>query len=250
MSSGAGQGGIRRLASERGEIRWILTRKKVKNVNLRVKPDGIVRVSAGTEISIGFIEDFIREKTDFIFSALEGFAKRSEAPGLPKSGNVYQSGDTLRYFGKNYTLRIEINPDILYAAEETVSAGENEILVTVRYWDRAGKLLEKFYAEKTRELFETLNKRTALMFRAKGYGTETAALQIREMSSQWGSCHISGGKIVMNSRLALYPEICSAYVFVHEYAHFVVPNHSREFYKVVGDIMPDYKVCKRILTGG
>lgn len=47
----------------------------------------------------------------------------------------------------------------------------------------------------------------------------------------------------MNSRLALYPEVCAAYVFIHEYAHFIVPNHSKDFYAVLEELMPDYKIC-------
>lgn len=223
------------------EIRWTLTRKNVKNVNLRVKPDGIVYVSAGTRVSVGFIEDFIREKAEFIFRALDGFSKRAPAPKLPESGTFYRNGDTVCYFGRNYTLSIEISP------REQVTVGEKTISVRVRSEDRTGKLLEKFYAAETKKLFEALNRRTALMFLAKGYKTETAALQIRNMRSRWGSCHVSDKKIVMNSRLALYPEVCAAYVFVHEYAHFIVPNHSKAFYAVVADVMPDYKVCADIL---
>lgn len=239
--------GIKVLVCGGREVRWVLTRKKVRNVNLRVKPDGIVYISANTRVPVKFIEDFIREKSDFIFSALEGFSKRENAPVLPKSSESYQNSDTLCYFGKYYTLRINVDESISYSAQENVAVTEDKIVITVRYENRVGKVLEKFYAEETRKLFEVLNRRTRLMFSAKGYDVKQAELQIREMSSRWGSCHISGGKIVMNSRLALYPEICAAYVFVHEYAHFVVPDHSAAFWAVVGDIMPDYKVCKEIL---
>lgn len=223
------------------EIRWVLSRKSVKNVNLRVKPDGIVYVSANSRVTVGFIEDFIKEKADFIFSALDGFAKRPPSPELPKSGMTFQSGDTVCYFGRNYTLSIE------FSTHERVIPDEKAFNVKARSADRIGRVLEKFYADETKKLFEALNRRTALMFLAKGYKVETAALQIRDMRSRWGSCHISDKKIVMNSRLTLYPEICAAYVFVHEYAHFIVPNHSKTFYKVVADIMPEYKICVNML---
>ena len=239
--------GVRVLVCGDREIQWVLTRKKVKNVNLRVKPDGIVYISANTRVPVKFIEDFIREKSDFIFSALEGFSKRENAPVLPKASENFRGGDTLCYLGKYYTLRIEIDEGISYAAQESAAVSEDNIIVTVRYGNRVSKVLEKFYADETRKLFETLNRRTRLMFLAKGYDVKQAELQIREMRSQWGNCHISEGKIVMNSRLALYPEICAAYVFVHEYAHFIVPNHSAAFWAVVGDIMPDYRICSEML---
>lgn len=240
-------GNIRTLTAGGREIRWTLTRKKVKNVNLRVRPDGIVRISANTRVSVKFIEDFILKNAEFIFSALDRFAVKSVSPALPKASGDFQSGDTVCYLGKNYTLRIAVDNRISYAEQENVSFLGDELKVTVRYENRAGRLLEKFYAEETRKLFETLNRRTRLMFLAKGYSVDGAELKIREMKSRWGSCHIADKKIVMNSRLALYPEVCAAYVFVHEYAHFIVPNHSADFYAVVGDVMPDYRVCMEML---
>ncbi len=239
--------GIRTLTAGGREIRWTLTRKKVKNVNLRVKPDGIVYISANMRVSVKFIEDFILKNAEFIFSALDRFDAKKTAPVLPKASDEFQNGDTVCYLGKNYILHIIIDNSISYAAQESVCISGNEIAVTVRYENRVGKVLEKFYADETRKLFETLNRRTQLMFLAKGYSVDVAELQIREMKSRWGSCHISDKKIVMNSRLMLYPEICSAYVFVHEYAHFIVPNHSAEFYAVVGDVMPDYRICMEML---
>ena len=240
-------GNIRTLTADGREIRWTLTRKKVKNVNLRVKPDGMVCVSANTRVSVKFIEDFISRNAEFIFSALNRFDAKRTAPALPKASEDFQNGDTVCYLGKNYTLSIVVDNSISYAAQENVSLSGDEMTVTVRYENRAGRVLEKFYAEETRKLFETLNRRTRLMFLAKGYSVDGAELRIREMKSRWGSCHIADKKIVMNSRLALYPEICAAYVFVHEYAHFIVPNHSAEFYAVVGDVMPDYRVCMDML---
>ncbi len=240
-------GNIRTLTAGGREIRWTLTRKKVKNVNLRVKPDGTVRISANTRVSVKFIEDFILKNAEFIFSALDRFAVKSAAPALPKASEDFQNGDTVCYLGKNYTLSIVVDNSISYAAQENVFLSGDELKVTVRYENRAGRVLEKFYAEETRKLFETLNRRTRLMFLAKGYSVDGAELKIREMKSRWGSCHIADKKIVMNSRLMLYPEVCAAYVFVHEYAHFIVPNHSADFYAVVGDVMPDYRVCMEML---
>ena len=218
----------RTLSCNGREIKWILTRKKVKNLNLRIKPDGFVYVSANSRVTIGHIEDFIREKSDFILDALDRYAVKSSEPQLPTADMNCQNGDTLSYFGEYYTLRIEISP------KEAVFLHNKEIIVQAKSEDRVGKLLEKFYAEETRKLFESLNKRTCEMFRAKGYDVPMAELQIRKMTSRWGSCHYAKGKIVMNSLLALYPEMCAAYVFIHEYA-------------VVGQLMPDYKICVNIL---
>lgn len=240
---------LRSLTCGGREIKWLLTRKKVKNVNMRIKPDGIVYISASGRVPIGYIEDFIRQKSGLIFASLERFAVRAAAPELPEADKEYRDGDTVCCFGDYYTLRIIIDTEISYASEESVVVGDKEIVVAVRYGNRAGKVLEKFCAAETERLFQSLNERTCAVFGEKGYSVPLAELQIRKMTSRWGSCHISDGKIVINSRLALYPKICAEYVFVHEYAHFIVPNHSEAFYAVVADIMPNYKVCVKTLKG-
>lgn len=223
------------------EIRWALSRKRVKNVNMRIKPNGIVYISAPSRIPISFIEDFIRKKADFIFTNLDRFASCVPEPRLPEADGSYRSGDTLRYLGTDYTLSIIESPI------EGVRLGDGLILAAVKSPERAGAVLKKFYAEETEKLFTELNTRTYEMFRAKGYSLKQAELRIRKMTSRWGSCHIADRIVVMNSRLILYPRVCSEYVFIHEYAHFVVPNHSAVFYGVVADIMPDYRVCMNML---
>ncbi len=223
------------------EIKWILSRKKVKNLNLRIKPDGFVYVSANSRVTIGHIEDFIREKSDFILDALDRYAAKNSEPTLPAADELYQNGDTLSYFGEYYTLSIE------NSTKNAVFLHNKEIIVQTKSEGNVGRLLEKFYSEETKKLFEQLNRRTCEMFRAKGYDVPQAELQIRKMTSRWGSCHYTKGKIVMNSRLALYPEMCAAYVFIHEYAHFIFPDHSRNFYAVVEQLMPDYRICVNIL---
>lgn len=232
---------LRRLTVDGREILWSLSRKKVKNVNMRVKPNGIVYISAPNRVAIRFIENFIREKSDFIFSAIDRFSAQIPVPTLPKEDEKYRNGDTLRYFGTDYTLSIIISPI------EGVKISGKLILAAVKCEERAGRVLEKFYRTETAKIFTELNKRTCEMFQAKGYNVPLAELQIRSMTSRWGSCHISKGKIVMNIRLALYPEVCAAYVFIHEYAHFIVPNHSKDFYNLVGELMPDYKICVNML---
>ena len=170
------------------EIKWILTRKRVKNLNLRIKPDGFVYVSANSRVTIGHIEDFIREKSDFILDALDRYESKSMEPQLPVADEIYENGDTFGYFGEYYTLSIEITQ------KEAVFLHNKEIIVQTKSEERVGKLLEKFYAEETKKLFESLNKRTCEMFRAKGYDVPMAELQIRKMTSRWEAATIQMGK--------------------------------------------------------
>ena len=55
------------------KINYILERKQVKNINLRVRPDGIVKVSASPRVDESQIDDFVLSKAEFILKALERF---------------------------------------------------------------------------------------------------------------------------------------------------------------------------------
>ncbi len=64
---------------EKSEIQYTLTYKNVKNINLRIKPDGTVHVSASPRISRKKIDDFVNSKADFIERARRKLAERQNA---------------------------------------------------------------------------------------------------------------------------------------------------------------------------
>ena len=65
-------------------------------------------------------------------------------------------------------------------------------------------------------------------------------IKFKKQESRWGSC--SGhGNINISYRLLFAPEDILRYVCVHELAHLIKPNHSEEFWKIVKNVVPDYK---------
>ena len=65
-------------------------------------------------------------------------------------------------------------------------------------------------------------------------------IRIGDQKTRWGSCS-SKGTISYSWRLVLMPEDIQDYVVVHELSHLLEMNHSKEFWKHVEDIIPDYK---------
>lgn len=68
------------------QIEYNLEFKKVKNINLRIKHDGIF-VSASKRISTKRIEEFMRDKSEFILRAIDKFAS------MPKKEKVQYFDD-------------------------------------------------------------------------------------------------------------------------------------------------------------
>lgn len=65
-------------------------------------------------------------------------------------------------------------------------------------------------------------------------------IKIDNSKSRWGSCD-QKGVIKFNLRLAMLPHKVIDYIIIHELSHLLEFNHSKEFYKIIESIMPDYK---------
>lgn len=71
-------------------------------------------------------------------------------------------------------------------------------------------------------------------------------ITIREVRSRWGSCSHQGN-LSYSWRLIFAPEEVARYVCAHEVSHLKHMNHSREFWKTVESICPDYKMYRQWL---
>ena len=71
-------------------------------------------------------------------------------------------------------------------------------------------------------------------------------VKVRSYKNRWGSCAYNGD-ISYNWKLIMLPEKIIDYVIVHELAHTIHRNHSKDFWSSVESIMPDYNEHKQWL---
>lgn len=77
-------------------------------------------------------------------------------------------------------------------------------------------------------------------------GVSPTGIKITSAKTRFGSC--SGkNSLCFSWRLMLYPPEAIDYVVVHELAHIKEKNHSPAFYKVVAEVLPDYKQREKLL---
>ena len=67
-----------------------------------------------------------------------------------------------------------------------------------------------------------------------------AKLTLRDTRSRWGSC-TSDGRLMYSWRLAMAPPQVLDYVAAHEVAHLARMDHSPAFWRIVGDLCPDWR---------
>ena len=93
-------------------------------------------------------------------------------------------------------------------------------------------------AELRRQAKEYFPARVA--YYAQIMGVRPAGVKITAAKTRYGSCSPKGG-ICFSLYLMEKSERARDYVVVHELAHLLRRDHSKEFYKIVASVMPDYK---------
>ena len=99
-------------------------------------------------------------------------------------------------------------------------------------------------ARSRREAQELIPKRVAIL--AAQFGIPYAKCAVSQARSRWGSCS-SKNAIRINGRLMLAPPDVLDYVICHELAHVRQKNHSKKFWGIVVQMMPDYQDQRRWL---
>ena len=218
------------------EINFELERKNVKNINLNIRPDMSIAVSANEDVPLDIIEDFVKEKGPWICKNINYF---KEFQPDEKSKREYISGESLKYLGRQYRLRVR------KSEAETVKYFRGFIYLYVKDtedFNKKEKLFNDWMYEKANIHF---NKSLDRMY--KNYDIEKPSIKIREMKARWGSCHREDKVIILNSELIKAPKHCIDYVVLHELIHFKYKNHNDEFYTFLTSLMPDWGKRKKIL---
>lgn len=77
-------------------------------------------------------------------------------------------------------------------------------------------------------------------------GLQHSGVTIRAQKTRWGSCS-SSGNINLNRNLLFLPPALVEYLLVHELCHLREPNHSRRYWQLVEQALPDYRRRDRAL---
>lgn len=223
--------------------KWIefeLERKNVKNVNLNIKPDMTVTVSASEKVPLEFIYNFVKSKSAWITKQVKQF---ETVQPYKQSEREYVSGESFKYLGKQFRLKVQETTE-----EETVKYFRGFIYLQVKNrhdYSRKAKLMEQWYRDKAKKIFEELLDKLYPL--VQKYGIDKPALDMRVMKARWGSALVDSKTILLNSELIKAPKYCIEYVILHEMIHFKYNDHSDSFYDMLYALMPDWEKRKAIL---
>ncbi len=228
---------VRKISIKGTTLLYTLTRKRIKNVYIRVKPDGIVYVSADIHTPLYRVDEIVRENSDFILSALEKVKLKNTDP------IEYNTGEIFYLLGKRLTLFVK------KTTSPHAFVLEDVLFLNVKDPDdykEKSRIISKFYDENCQNTFERIVRKIHPLF-AK-HGVEYPILKLRTMKSRWGSCMPAKHQITLNKRLIEAPLVCIEYVILHEYCHFIFADHSKNFYALLATYLPEYKSIKKLLN--
>jgi predicted metal-dependent hydrolase len=169
------------------EIKYQIKKSaRSRRIRLAVFCDGSVVATAPSHLENNFIENWIRQKADWILRKVKYFEKKG------------------------------------FRAVPKRTRGEY-----------------KKYKESARVL-----AKNRLEYFSEVYGIKYGRISIRNQKTRWGSCSRSGN-LNFNYKIAKIAPHMADYIIVHELCHIKEFNHSRNFWVLVAQTIPDYKNIRK-----
>ena len=213
----------RTITTEQGDITYELSIKRVKNINIRIHPDGSVHVSAARYMGMRAVDEAVRGRAAWIAT------HRAE---LTLSKPWMFAGQTIQLterVGSPLRCHLE-NGALLLTTPPNATLEQKNAAIHI------------FYANALRAKLPELQALAA----ERGI---SARPRVKDMRSRWGSYSYKTASISLHARLAAFPEDLLIYVFMHELAHAKAPGHGHGpgFYKALAALLPDYAARRREL---
>jgi len=208
-----------------------------RKVVIKVHPDQRVVATVPHDTTDEVIQEAMIKRAKWIWQNIQEFSKQQDYV-LPKR---YVSGETQFYLGRRYVLKVMVDPEV--PASVKLHRGKLTVIFKKESDDRAVKvkaLLDKWYQHKAKLIFR---ERLAKMLPKADWVTDIPSFRMMAMTKQWGSCSTKGN-LMLNPHLIKAPKECIDYVILHELCHIEEHNHSEKFWRLLTQVMPNWKEVK------
>lgn len=224
------------------EITYQIRRSQRRaTVSVAVDPSLGVLLTAPEQMTVAKLDNVVHRKAAWIVEQLR-LVTRSEPQGAAKE---FVSGESVLYLGRHYRLRV-------VTADESGDAHMDRGWLVVPVL-RATTAQERPQAVRAAQqgwfiarALQCLPERVALY--AGKVGTELPRVLVRSQRKRWGSCD-NRGVVRFNWRIMQAPIRLVDYVVAHELCHLRHKNHSRNYWNLLGRVLPDYEQRRAELMG-
>jgi predicted metal-dependent hydrolase len=213
-------------------------RKKVKNINLSVRPPGAhVRMSVPTKMDQEMISFFARSKLSWIRKQRAKILDRP-VQAVP----AYVSGEHHFLFGVSYELRVREkfgHPQVQLDKDRYI----NLAVPPGSTLEKRQKVMMEWYRRQLKAVIpQYLDKWE------RKIGVTVRECRVRRMKTKWGTCNIRDRRIWLNLELAKKNPDCVEYIIVHELIHLLERYHNDRFYAYLTRYLPAWKQLRKELN--
>jgi len=218
-------------------IDYEVIRTDRKTLGISLDKDKKLTVRSPKKAEDEWIKKVLKKKTSWILDKLSEVDKIKPAP-KPKE---FLSGEKLPYLGRRYRLKVRPDDEInsvevkLYHGKfiincpSTTYNNDSERIEKIRE-----SLIEWYREHAKRKIKERVEKYKEQL------DVEPNNVVIKKQKKRWGSCS-SKDNLNFNWKIIMAPMTIVDYLVVHELTHLKHNNHSKEFWKTVESIIPDYE---------
>jgi hypothetical protein len=211
-------------------IEFTVEYRKRKSFRISVEPPDSVFVVAPVGIKDDEILRMVKTKAKWITNKL----REIKELGMETRNKEYEEGENFMYLGRDLRLRVLRDEDLKKPLVELV---EDCLLVRTATEDpdKLRKPIEDWYRKRSLDIVSERVENYQKHFKQR-----PIEIRSKRQKSRWGSCS-NAHRLNFNLRCIMAPLEVIDYIVVHEMCHMVHFNHSREFWGLVEEIMPDFK---------
>lgn len=205
------------------EIKELIYRKR-KGFCLRIDQNGDLIVIAPLFATEKEIKQVVQKKVNWILKTRETILKNKERLDTFK----FERGEFLMYLGENYKIEFHNHNELEVDEQNKVFFFPFGDKITLM------KKLISFYKERAKNILkEELDRWSNIM------GLRYKTFRLKNAQRLWGSCG-KNASINLNWRLILLPREIIEHIVIHELAHLVYRNHSKQFKNYVSQYSKNY----------
>ena len=208
-----------------------IVKSRRRTVSLEINQEGVLTVRAPYGLDRTTIDDILKRHQPWIRKKRQEVQRRQEL-SRPKK---FEDGEKFLWLGKEYPLRIvaRVRSSLVFTGERFELAASSIL--------SGRQLFEAWFKEQARFYLSSRLKEIA---RKKGF--KYRKFRLSSARTRWGSCSAKG-TISLVWRLMMAPPEIIDYLIIHELAHTKEKNHSRAFWRLVEELLPDYRERRRWL---
>lgn len=224
---------MRTVVTAGGErIDFEFERKRVANINMRVRGDGSVHVSAPFRVSESTVLRFVSDRAEWVLRNVERARARCADSFVGKGCAPLWGESVPVVFTEGTRASARFSDGVIAVTAPSAEAADRAV----------SRLLVKVASRELPVIFREAEAKCGGRFGAP------ADVAVRVMRSRWGSCDRAGRKIRLNALLVTAPRECAEYVCMHELAHFVSGGHDGAFYAALAEVCPRHAELKKELN--